>query len=343
MTKHEVIIQSLAKSPLGGPRFSLFIRRWEMNSEPLPPTDDKSNRYRSISYLLLHVIKYDRRPAETRFVPGHSRHLEAEEEDYFNADDDDDFVPPISSQWIRGQSPTLTPNTLKRKRRPAVESISKNFRPPSPAPSRTPPLGSLVDYDDDDESITVADEPVSALRSSPSGTQQNPQRSPLQPSTSILTSSKLPSRQLGPNKSAPPRPSPNSNDVDEDDFVLLWSASKQPPSPSSSPSLPTGSGAMSKLVFGHMRSSEKRRREDDDDGGLLERLNKVKRPDIGSQKDSSIPANRTTAVAATKPGDNNPPRRFKLKLGGASLGVASVPSTSAPSPSPNNSKNGGTG
>lgn len=37
MTVHEPEIQQLAKSSLGGQRFELFIRRWEMNNEPPPP------------------------------------------------------------------------------------------------------------------------------------------------------------------------------------------------------------------------------------------------------------------------------------------------------------------
>lgn len=43
MTKHESEIQKLAKSPLGGQRFELFIRRYEMNIAPLPEegTPDK--------------------------------------------------------------------------------------------------------------------------------------------------------------------------------------------------------------------------------------------------------------------------------------------------------------
>jgi protein phosphatase-4 regulatory subunit 3 len=36
MTKHEAQIRKLAETPLGGPRFSALIRRWEMNVEPLP-------------------------------------------------------------------------------------------------------------------------------------------------------------------------------------------------------------------------------------------------------------------------------------------------------------------
>jgi len=36
MTRHEDEIRTLSKSPLGGQRFELLIRRWEMNNEPLP-------------------------------------------------------------------------------------------------------------------------------------------------------------------------------------------------------------------------------------------------------------------------------------------------------------------
>lgn len=44
MTKHEDEIRTLAKSPLGGQRFELLIRRWEMNNEPLPE-ETKSEKY----------------------------------------------------------------------------------------------------------------------------------------------------------------------------------------------------------------------------------------------------------------------------------------------------------
>ena len=44
MTKHEDEIRILAKSPLGGQRFELLIRRWEMNNEPLPE-ETKPDKY----------------------------------------------------------------------------------------------------------------------------------------------------------------------------------------------------------------------------------------------------------------------------------------------------------
>jgi protein phosphatase-4 regulatory subunit 3 len=44
MTKHEDEIRTLSKSPLGGQRFDLLIRRWEMNNEPLPE-ETKPEKY----------------------------------------------------------------------------------------------------------------------------------------------------------------------------------------------------------------------------------------------------------------------------------------------------------
>lgn len=50
MTKHEPLIRQLAETPLGGQRFELLIRRYEMNNEPPPPMDDepKSDKYVTI-------------------------------------------------------------------------------------------------------------------------------------------------------------------------------------------------------------------------------------------------------------------------------------------------------
>lgn len=36
MTRYPEEIKTLAESPLGGQRFQLFMRRWEMNNEPMP-------------------------------------------------------------------------------------------------------------------------------------------------------------------------------------------------------------------------------------------------------------------------------------------------------------------
>lgn len=45
MTKHEPEIRKLAETPLGGQRFQLLIRRWEMNNEPLPLETKSLEKY----------------------------------------------------------------------------------------------------------------------------------------------------------------------------------------------------------------------------------------------------------------------------------------------------------
>ncbi|KAL0580514.1 Platinum sensitivity protein [Marasmius crinis-equi] len=153
MTKHDEEIKTLAASPLGGPRFVSFIRRWEINNEPPPPEE----------------VKQD---SMDRPWPTQSRVLEAEEEDYFNGDDDDDdgFIPSISQTWTRGTgaSSPLPGLNLKRKRRVAVANVlgamgGKPARPLNNAPGRSPLLESLVDYDDDDDlPLPTKDEPTSS-------------------------------------------------------------------------------------------------------------------------------------------------------------------------------------
>lgn len=44
MTVHRDIIDKLSETKLGGPRFSAFIRRWEINVEPLPKEEVKNDR-----------------------------------------------------------------------------------------------------------------------------------------------------------------------------------------------------------------------------------------------------------------------------------------------------------
>lgn len=44
MTAHGDIVRKLSETRLGGPRFSAFIRRWEINVEPLPKEEGKNDR-----------------------------------------------------------------------------------------------------------------------------------------------------------------------------------------------------------------------------------------------------------------------------------------------------------
>jgi protein phosphatase-4 regulatory subunit 3 len=40
MVTHEEDVRKLAETPLGGQRFELLIRRYEMNNEPPPPESE---------------------------------------------------------------------------------------------------------------------------------------------------------------------------------------------------------------------------------------------------------------------------------------------------------------
>ncbi len=44
MVRHGEDIRRLAETPLGGQRFELLIRRYEMNNEP-PPTETEPEKY----------------------------------------------------------------------------------------------------------------------------------------------------------------------------------------------------------------------------------------------------------------------------------------------------------
>jgi protein phosphatase 4 regulatory subunit 3 len=319
MTRHEPEIRRLAETPLGGPRFISFIRRWEMNNEPLPIEESKNEQY---VILVLRckaiVLKSSLRPVESRRWPGQGRIIEAEEEDYFNTDDDDDndILPSISSQYIRGQAPSPG-NPLKRKRRGMIANASRGFRslPGVRLRSLSPPLGSLVDYGEDDDDlgeIGPVGENISGL-SSPS----IPRQKPPSPSMMEIPSSPFLSQRQTLPATPPRRP---SADDDDDDNVLSKLMRSSAPSPS--PSLGTAS-----LSMGPLRLSEKRRRDEDEDDGTLERLSKSKRSDVPQQTAPS-PGSR---IGSTKPGDD-PPKKIKLKFSSMNLGKASMSvSTRAPS------------
>lgn len=305
MTKHEVEIQTLTKSPLGGQRFELLIRRWEMNNEPLPEESKPE------------------KPVETRGWP-EGRVLDAEEEDYFNADDDEEFV--LVNQWPRGTgelSPTLN-NALKRKRRAAIGSSTKGYRPPL----RTPMLGSLVDYGEDEE-----DDATSTMKPGPSQTPKSSQleRTPASPKPSH--------RQVPQHSSTGPPPRRTKDEDDEDNLLESLVRPKtrsQSPAPTSRPQSPAPGMMVSLSSIGPIRSGEKRRRGSDDDDELMERLTKAKRPEVGTQKEKA----GFSSVGRTKNGDD-PPKKIKVKFGIGSLGLAS--SSSTPTSSKQSAKNGDTG
>lgn len=259
-------------------------------------------------------------------IPSQSRLIEAEEEDYFNTDDDDtDFIPHLASP-IFPRSPIPSPplHMLKRRRRTGL-NISTAFRP-ALTPPRTPPISSLVDYGDDDDDDLEALVPVDTdfLTSIPSRREQNIQDQPVAPSADLLSSPRLSSRQIP--SSIPPR-RPFLED-DEDDLLEALVRSKD-----SNSLLSIATPKTPDLGLVPMRPREKRRRDDDDDE-LLERLaSKAKRPDLRAEKALPVSGGR-----GTRPGDDLP-KKITLKFGLTSLGTSS----SLPSPSEASAKDGDTG
>ncbi|KAF9464813.1 component of IIS longevity pathway SMK-1-domain-containing protein [Collybia nuda] len=310
MTKHESEIRTLARSPLGGQRFELLIRRWEMNNEPLPE-DSKPEK-----------------PAEARGWP-QGRSLDAEEEDYFNADDDDDDSVPIISQARSRGTGALSPlpnTTLKRKRRIAIGNSPKGYRPPL----KTPVLGSLVDYgeEEEEEELLPAFDESSSTKLASSQSSHKPSRSP---SPEIPPASpKLSHRQIPTSASGPPPKRPSKEEDEEDNLLeSLVRPRSRPQSPA--PGMMSSSTEL-------MRPSEKRRRvlDDDEDDELLERLSKSKKQDLGAQKDRL----NFGGAGRTKNGDD-PPKKIKVKFGATSLAVVSAPS--APVPTEAGAKDGDRG
>ncbi|KAI0686780.1 component of IIS longevity pathway SMK-1-domain-containing protein [Cytidiella melzeri] len=290
MTKHEEKIRLLSETPLGGARFKQLIRRWEMNIEPPPKEEEKTEKPA--------LNAGSRRWGQGRF-------LEAEEESYFNTDDDEEEVPiNLSNAFPKSNNPTL-----KRKR-----ALSGPLRPlvQRPPPVIIPSLGSLVDYDDGEELGglgAVEEVPSSLLRNRISGS-PGPQEIPvsLRSNHRPVTGSKLV-------EAAVPE--------DPEDSLLESLLSKTNPS-----SRPPEIGL-----------SVKRPRDDDDDE-LLAIATKAKRPSVGAghggalTKEAGSGGGITIKLGGVK-GSDEGPKKIKLKL--------SSPSSTSPSPSNPGVKDGDTG
>ncbi|KIJ20423.1 hypothetical protein PAXINDRAFT_7664 [Paxillus involutus ATCC 200175] len=121
MTNHGDIVRKLSHTTLGGPRFSAFIRRWEINVEP-PPQEEAKN---------------ERASTDSRRI---GRNSDVEEEEYFNGDDDEADTPPLSSAQQSLE--------VRKQRSAMAHSSLWGLVPP-----RTPPTPSLLDYGDDEEDI----------------------------------------------------------------------------------------------------------------------------------------------------------------------------------------------
>ena len=238
----------------------------------------------------------------------HGRALDLAEEDYFNADDDEEeLLPAISQQWLRGSgatSPLSANNTgMKRKRRIGMGTQTKGCRPPL----RTPRLNALVDYEEDDEEYPSNDHAVPSIQEAIQKSIPDPNRLPgsqPSPTPSINITTPTPSLSPGPLQK-----------YDEDDDL-----SEALARPRIRPQATALTSSSIKLI----RPSEKRRRtDDDDDDELLERLAKSsKKPDSNNQREAfSI---------RSKNGDDPPvAKKIKVKFGAIGLAVATSPSTSS--------------
>jgi protein phosphatase 4 regulatory subunit 3 len=230
----------------------------------------------------------------------HGRALDLAEEDYFNADDDEEeLLPTISQQWLRGSgatSPLSANNTgMKRKRRIGMGTQTKGCRPPL----RTPRLNALVDYEEDDEEVPSIQGAIPKSTPDPNrlpGSQPSPP-----PSIHITTPT--------------PSLSPSPLQKYEDDDNLSEALAR----PRIRPQAPAPTGSSIRL----MRPSEKRRRTDDDDDELLERLAKSsKKSDANNQKEAF--------TIRPKNGDDPPvAKKIKVKFGAVGLAVAAGPSSSS--------------
>lgn len=334
MTHHEDLIRKLARTPLGGQRFELFIKRYEINCQPPPPDSPKA----------------DRSIVDPRSWSGPSRGMvDAEEEDYFNGDEEDEETNAVilNTNWSRITAPLLPIppiSGIKTRRRRHQRSQTPSRTPPQ----RQPALGSLLDYDDDEEE--------------PSPTNTLPEAStskiPLAPSPELFSPT---------SSSTPPRPNHPLIEEDDEDRLLESLVSPSPivtgsPSPTPSatttrPSTPTLSTLEHLTQLASvglsipLRLGEKRRRsQDDEEEDGLERLRKSKKTttptaskvdaaasgngvksspgsdaNVGKKASSSpTPPSQTPPAKGksegAKTGDDPPPpsRMWRVKVGGAS-------------------------
>ncbi|KAJ3558761.1 hypothetical protein NP233_g11438 [Leucocoprinus birnbaumii] len=333
MTRHEADIRKLAETPLGGQRFELLIRRYEMNNEP-PPKETEPEK-----------------PIDTRLRPGQNRFLEAEEEDYFNADDDEeDTILPSISQQSRGAALSPVPgimsnvnipagvlspgrmlnanpniNSLKRKRRGEVTG-GRGHRPPLRSPAMKP----LVDYGEDEDEDGSAYPDAANKMQQDAGT-PGPSSSPkLAPSPIASTA--------GLSFGGPPARRVLKKIEEEDEDAVLESLVRgRTPAPSGSRTGPERpESPVPRLLSPPTRLGEKRRRGegDDDDDELLSRLTKNKKQQVTTSLSQQQQQQREqdngsgvgpmavdSASSRPKNGDD-PPKKIKVKIGGFGSALA---------------------
>lgn len=318
MTKHEDLVKSLADSHLGGPRFKAFIRRWEINIEPPPKEEEKVEQY----------VRFCSQPGYPTLISrsrrvrpngigirkwGQGRLMEAEEEDYFNTDDDEDEILPVLTASVFQKA---AQGSLKRKRPRGSSTPIRQLRSPFALAPRGPPLGSLVDYDDGDDPVD---------KTLPLGqTQDTASTSALgSPALQASSSGQKPAQQsLRASKQISITLTPHVEEDEEDSLLesLVSRSTTGSPGPIKPPEI---------------NLNAKRQRDDDDDE-MLERLAKVKRPSTGSPtKDKNELGGKPTTPG--KSTEESGPKKIKLKL------ASPATSTTTTSPSSPGAKDGDTG
>ncbi|TDL29640.1 DUF625-domain-containing protein [Rickenella mellea] len=317
MTKRESTVRQLAQSRLGSQTYQGLILRWEINNEPLPNEEETSQT--------------NAKTGTRRW--GDLRLPEAEEEDYFNTDDDDEeLIGPLPA----GVPATATLAKRRRLRitpRPGVSVRLTN----GPPPRSVSPLSSLLDYDEDDDTPI----PVGTARSPGGFLRDDGEASPFSPVFAPRTIQIPPSTQ----EPEPPEPSDPEDDLLE---ALVTNGKPGASSPTTPIPRPATPGPSSKptptLSMPPMRTREKRRRqEEEEDDELLERLaSKSKRPSLGSpSKGLGAGAQQTEGLGKAESAKNSDegPKKLKLKLAVTSR----VVSSSSPANSRNNTKDGDEG
>lgn len=264
------------------------------------------------------------RPVEDPKRPGTSLgNIDAEEESYFNGDDeeeDETNVVSIEPSWQKQRPSTLLSSVpisnLKRKRRPGITGTpTKGGRAQPPSQSTPPrsstPLGSLLDYGDDDDEESQEES-------------QSPKEVAIPP-TPQLSAAALPLK-------APPKDDDSDDELENSYLESLASKSRgQSPAPSGPKDNGSGSSPKTSPLLTPMRLPEKRRRgeNDDDDDQLLERLRKSKKVDQGAAS-KEAPLNRGHGSPASKAGDDPPKKMIKVKLSSTSLSLGSTAKPSKP-------------
>lgn len=307
ITKYEVEIRRLAQSAITSPTFEGLLRRWEMNSEP-PPEIVKDDSYVLMSSIYIYLMKYTCRLNANSRMWNNGRALEAEEEDYFNKDDDED-----EKSFNRSRNDSSIDTHRRKRQRIDLGGFSIGTSgPPSPSIQQTStfskasPLSSLMDYNEEDDTF-ASSEPNENMKTS-----SLEDRSMAVPATPVLAHREIEVTQGAESKTS-------GNIVLNQHLALKRII--YPIEPAMHPNL-TDSLA---LPGESSRLGEKRRREDEEDDELLEKLmSKNRRSSLHSTGTET--AQLLAKAAPLRTGEDGP-KKLKLRFGPVSKTLVARPSS----------------